>query len=542
MVRQTAAMNATSIDGTERSFTSGGVRVRELPQMLGDDVLAVVVDAGDETTRIRSLGLLYDYAERSDLVLMVGVAPDRLPTCLTEVTERGARAVVVDPVPTDAIAQVRAVAADGGLTVFERRVDVPWLVISDFIRNLMQRSEADAIRTSGITGEDLFGLAESLAESLGGPVIIEDAKFRVLSYSSSTAQVDRGRDMAILGRRIPDDWLRHLESLGVIDTLLGTDEVVVVHNGPLAARRRLLCSIRAERFLLGILWVAEGDTPLPVDISDRMKEAARTAAPYLLRQQEASFGKRSAQDRQLRQLLDEGTIPHSAAEEFGLLPATHYSILALRISPDAQLSNLDRNRVVDLVGMYCQSYRWRAATTAVGHTVYCVLAHDNHTPQTGGTKDFAAGLGGHVSRALPGRGVHIALSRRADWLHDIPRIRQQADNVLETASPTTTVTVRSFDEALPEIMLSRLAHVIRSEGFEYPKLTRLRLEDTTSGSEYINSLRAFLLSFGDTAAAAKQLNIHVTTMRYRLRRIAELSGLDLADPAERLICELLLRT
>ena len=531
----------TTRDKDRGAGPTGGIPARDLPKMLGDDLLAVIGTAADAEVRIRSLAVVNDSAERSDLMLMVGVSADRLPACMAQAAEQGARAVVVDPVPDDVIAGVRAVAARTGLYVFERSVDVPWLALSDFIRDLMRHSEADEIRGSGIATDDLFGLAESLTESLGGPVIIEDAKFRVLSYSSSTDQVDRGRDIAILGRRIPEDWLHHLESLGVIETLLGTDEVVVVENGPFTARRRLLCSIRAERFLLGILWVAEGDAPLPPDVRDRMKVAARAAAPYLLRHQEASFGRRSAQDRQLRQLLDSGVIPHSAAEEYGLLPAAHYSLLALRISPDARLNTLDRNRVVDLVGMYCQSYRWRAATTTIGHTVYCVLAHDEQTPLETRVEEFASGLGGHIGRALPGRGVQIALSRWAEWLHDIPRIREQVDNVLENAPGTTTLTVTRFDDALPQIMLSKVTAFLQNAGIEYPKLERLRAEDATTGSDYIASLRAFLASFGDAATAARNLNVHATTLRYRLRRMTAISGLDLSDPAERLICELLLR-
>ena len=537
----TALVTVTTRDGDRRAGPTGGIPARDLPKMLGDDLLAMIDTAADAEVRIRSLAVVDDSAERSDLVLMVGVSADRLPACMAQAAENGARAVVVDPVPDDVMAGVRTAAARTGLYVFERSIDVPWLALSDFIRDLMRHSDADEIRGSGIATEDLFGLAESLAETLGGPVIIEDAKFRVLSYSSSTDRVDRGRDIAILGRRIPDDWLRHLESLGVIETLLGTDDVVVVDNGPFTARRRLLCSIRAERFLLGILWLAEGDAPLPADVRERMKVAARTAAPYLLRHQEASFGRRSAQDRQLRHLLDGGTIPHSAAEEYGLLPAAHYSLLALRISPDARLNNLDRNRIVDLVGMYCQSYRWRAATTTIGHTVYCVLAHDEPAPLVTRVEEFATGLGGHVGRALPGRGVQVALSRWADWLHDIPRIRQQVDNVLENAPATTTLTVCSYDDALPQIMLSKVTAFIQNAGIEYPKLERLRAEDAATGSEYIASLSAFLVSSGGAAAAARNLNVHVTTLRYRLRRISAISGLDLSDPAERLICELLLR-
>lgn len=540
-VRHTVSVDSQRPAPRDAAEFVGGIAVHELPRLLGEDVVTVVVPAADECARIRSLGVLDGASgERCDLMLAIGTQTDDWAEVIAAAADRGACAVVTGPMPAEALTRLRSAAVQAGLCLLERSGDVPWLALSDLIRELIQQANADAIRGSGVALEDLAGVAESLAEMLGGPVIIEDAKFRVLSYSSSTDQVDRGRDIAILGRRIPDDWLRHLESLGVIDTLLSTDDVVTVDDGPFEARRRLLCSIRAERFLLGVLWVAEGDAPLPTDIHERMAVAARTAAPFLLRHQEAGFRRRSMQDRQIRLLLDQGNMPRSAAEEYGLAPAARYSVLGLRATPDALLSNLDRNRTVESVGMYCQSYRWRAATTTIGHTVYCVLAHEANTSD-GRVRDFAAAMAEHVGRALLGRGVQVSLSRTVSGLPEIPTARRQVDQVLETSSATNELTVVTFDDALARIALAEVGQFIEASRIGYPKLDLLRAEDRTSGSEYTATLMVYLSAFGNVVAAARRLNVHVTTLRYRLKRIQAISGLALDDPAERLLCELLLR-
>ncbi|MGV9800210.1 PucR family transcriptional regulator [Mycobacterium sp. NPDC003449] len=519
----------------------GGISVHDLPRLLGNDLLATVVPCADENARIRSLCLFDEHStERAELMLAIAPGTGDWSRVIGLAAHRGACAVITDPLPDDILPEIRRAASRAGLALLERSSDTAWLTLADLIRDLIAHTQSDDIRASGVAVDDLEGLAESLAEMLGGPVIIEDAKFRLLSYSSSTEHVDRGRDIAILGRRIPEEWLRHLESLGVIDTLLGTDEVVTVDDGPLEARRRLLRSIRAERFLLGILWVAEGDTPLPADVHERMAVAARTAAPFLLRHQEASFSRRSAQDRQMRHLLDQGSISHAAAEEYGLVPASQYTVLGLRTSPDSLISNLDRNRIVESVGMYCQSYRRRAATTTLGHTVYCLLAHAEPATDTR-LKEFARAMGGHVSQALLGRGVRVALSRTVDTLQDMPTARQQVDQALESAVVSDVVTVTGFDDALPRIALARIAQFVEESRIDYPKLHALYTEDRSSGSEYIATLAAYLSAFGNVVLAAKQLSVHVTTLRYRLKRIQAISGLNLDDPAERLLCELLLQ-
>ncbi|BBY15785.1 PucR family transcriptional regulator [Mycolicibacterium litorale] len=530
----------TTLSPPDAAETLGGIPASDILRLLGD-LVTVTAPAPDGDLGIRSVGVLDgSLDECPDLLLVIGAAPADWAGLITRSAEGGVRVVVLGPVSGDDRALIGAAGLQAGVCVLERRADVPWLTLSDLIRERIRVADTEQIRGSGVALEDLAGVAESLAEMLGGHVIIEDAKFRVLSYSSSTGQVDRGRDIAILGRRIPDDWLRHLESLGVIDTLLGTDEVVTVEDGPFEARRRLLCSIRAERFLLGVLWVAEGETPLPGDIRERMITAARTAAPFLLRHQEAGFQRRAAQNRQTRLLLDQGTIAQSTAEEYGLSPADRYTVFGLRASPDALLTNLDRNRTVESVALYCQSYRWRAATTTIGHTVYCVLAHDAET-SAGRLSDLAAAVGEHVRRALLGRGVQVALSRTVRALQDIPTARGQVDEVLETCSPAKRLTVTSFDDALATIALSRVGQFMTANAIDHPKLERLRAEDQATGSEYTATLTAYLSAFGNVVAAARQLNVHVTTLRYRLKRIQAISGLDFDDPAERLLCELLLR-
>ncbi|GAA4970127.1 helix-turn-helix domain-containing protein [Pseudonocardia tropica] len=65
--------------------------------------------------------------------------------------------------------------------------------------------------------------------------------------------------------------------------------------------------------------------------------------------------------------------------------------------------------------------------------------------------------------------------------------------------------------------------------------------DATSRSDYVASLEALIDSSGDVAAAAESMFLHPNTLRYRLRRIAEITGLDLNDPVDRFVVELQIR-
>jgi DNA-binding PucR family transcriptional regulator len=66
--------------------------------------------------------------------------------------------------------------------------------------------------------------------------------------------------------------------------------------------------------------------------------------------------------------------------------------------------------------------------------------------------------------------------------------------------------------------------------------------DSEHGSDFGISIAAWLDAIGDVKAAATKLGVHMNTLRYRLRRAADLFSLDLGDPDERLAIWLQLRT
>jgi DNA-binding PucR family transcriptional regulator len=72
-------------------------------------------------------------------------------------------------------------------------------------------------------------------------------------------------------------------------------------------------------------------------------------------------------------------------------------------------------------------------------------------------------------------------------------------------------------------------------------LRQIRDSDRERNTTYAASLLAYLDAFGDTSSAAKALNIHENTLRYRIRRLQELFPLDLDDPDTRLVTWLALR-
>lgn len=542
-------MESRSVPGTKTARVSG-IKVGDLSLLIGQERIKLLEAAGKEASLIEGI-CLYEHESQwaipNHLALMIGMTngTSAVVAAISEASTNGCAGVVLNCQVDPSVALIlQRAAREHRVALYELGSGVPWLVLVDLLRHVLRdHGSADEKMSGGVALGDLVGLSEALADLLGGPIIIEDTSFRVLAYSSATGTVDHGRDAAILSKRIPTEWLKHLEDVGALETLLTSDKVIDVADGPYEARRRLLCAIRVDYNPLGILWLAEGAQPLHGDITEKMIVAARIAAPHLLRHQDENMGHRAGQLKVLRRLIDTGLLSRATAEEIGLLPAEGYVMVALRCSDDAALSHSERNRVVASIDLYCQSYRWRSATTAIGHTIYCLLVL-NREQDPAQVYRLATGLATNAGRALLGRKVLTAVSQLGPELATVPRLRDQVEEVLEVLNRSACLDRRvlQYKDAVPQILLNEVRDKLMTRaGGEFHKLDELRVHDEANGTGYLDTLRVYLQTFGNVKNAAVRLGLHPTTLRYRLRRITEISGLDFENDDERLLCQLLLR-
>jgi DNA-binding PucR family transcriptional regulator len=93
-----------------------------------------------------------------------------------------------------------------------------------------------------------------------------------------------------------------------------------------------------------------------------------------------------------------------------------------------------------------------------------------------------------------------------------------------------------------EALLLELRDLVAARG-DRPTgaVARLVAYDARHRTRLVETLRAWLDAFGDVVAASAALYVHPNTFRYRLRRLAEIGGLDLTDPEARFAAMLQLR-
>ncbi|NKY99868.1 PucR family transcriptional regulator [Nocardiopsis dassonvillei subsp. albirubida] len=558
--------------------------LRGLLLALGDPVVDVAAAPDGLDVQVDNVVIL-DPEDRTevregDLVLLIGARGASARRLVRTLAERGATAVAVKtsahaapeevlPPPAgtrsgrprpgggDEARALRTEAQEAGIALLTVRPEVRWDQLQSVCRSILDDARLTASEDLSESGGDLFSMAQTIARLTGGLVSIEDAASRVLAYSSG-AEVDELRRLSVLGRRGPESYLALLREWGVFAKLRAGEEVVRVDEHPdLGIRRRLAVGIHAGRQPLGAIWVQEGDRPLAEHAEEALLGAARTTALQMIRQRtQASAGLRLRED--LLSSLLEGRIDAGALADTVEVRADRGALVvafalvgvvegAAEERPDRPERELRRRQLIDLVSVHTAAYRRSALVTALGGRVYVLL------PDLARAREGRRGVEQSVlaltrktvaaARAALGLDVHAAVGSLVERLGDVPDSRAEADRVLDAMdrSPDRSPgwDVATISDVRSRVLVSEtLARLREDPSLRDPRVSRLIEHDRAGGADLVHSLLAYLEAFGDARAAAERLHIHPNTLRYRVRRAASVSGIDLGDPGERLFTQL----
>ena len=302
---------------------------------LGQEILSVVF-APRGLDVAAGLPTLFDQldassVQRGDVVLGVGVAarPRSAVGFVEEAGAAGAAAVVLkldhEPGPELIDASTRT-----GVALLSAPPAIAWGQLYTLLRVAGGAAVPAGALVDGVPMGDLFALANAIAAMVGGAVTIEDPQSYVLAYSSADLPIDEARREVILGRRVPERFLRRLRDAGVFHRLQTTDDVVTYVDQEEELIPRLAVGIRAGGELLGSIWVAAATDPLDVDTQTALQEAARMAALHLIRHRSSWDLERRQRGELVRALL-EGDVPPDASTKLGLDAGTAVTVVALRI-------------------------------------------------------------------------------------------------------------------------------------------------------------------------------------------------------------------
>jgi DNA-binding PucR family transcriptional regulator len=543
----TASIAPTAATGSDERPT-----LKDLLEILGSDLVEVVATPHGINVPVNE-PVIYDPTERHAIVrgavvLAVGVQPGTSQSLrvLTDAGQAGAAAVVFKR--TREAQALAAGEAATGVAVLSVPEELTWTQLHAFVLNVSRFSAQESTGTgiAGVPLGDLFALANAIAGMVGGAVTIEDPSRRVLAYSTLDEQpIDGGRRRSILGRQVPDiPGMRQLyQQLFSTSGVMTADATVLRELLDIDdLRSRSAVAIRAGTQAIGSIWVVHDTEHLDEEAERALSEAARIALPHVIQARAARDVDRRMRAEMVLAVLEGRGSAEEIASRLGFAPSEPLSLLALQLrTVESSVDELERERLVDLVGFYCEVFRRSSAAVAVGHNVY-VLLQGKRTIVSERLVELAREIQAHAETRI-GLPLLAAIGSTVENVHDVPRARREVENVLTVlGNDARGRTVATVDDVRSEVVILELREASAARpGLVRGKLERVVAHDSAHGTAYVQTLRAYLDAFGDVAAAATQTSVHPNTFRYRMRRLVELCDLDLENPEERLVIELQLR-
>ncbi|MEU8872484.1 helix-turn-helix domain-containing protein [Streptomyces javensis] len=392
----------------------------------------------------------------------------------------------------------------------------------------------------GDASDGLLSLATRAAGLAGGPVTIEDDASELITYSPGQENSDDARIATILSRRVPDRYrvLLRTEHL---------DERLADSSGPFYADLRgagilprAVMPIRAGDTVIGSIWAIVRSSPSPEQRA-ALEESAALLAPLLARQAERRLAADARRAAAVRALLRGGDEAVETARELPLGPGP-LAVVAVRPLPSAPAaapasgaygSLYDgtgagpggppgdplRRALADLDRRFSafQPGGLTAEVDGVGYAVVPVGDEQRLLRAVGELPGMAAGVG----RTVPGPG---RLGRsRAD--------AELVVRLLTRLGATRERTAHIRDVQLDALLMRTVDLAVEAGHDPLGALAELEEYDRRRGTALLDSVDRYLAAGEDVRLAARQLHVHPNTLRYRLRRAQEITGLDLSDPA-----------
>lgn len=524
---------------------------------LGTTLLDVISGNTDRDIEIETV-VIHDVLDdampmRGALVLGVGLSdPSEIVALLETLADQHATALVLRaPVPADGA--VLQASEQTGIPVLALTRGASWAQLTAMLRSLIAEGDVGdqgAQMLGGMPAGDLFALANAIATLLNAPVTIEDRSSRVVAFSGRQDEADPARIETVLGRQVPERFTRQLEERGVFQELYRSEDPIDV--APVGTTDgspsfpRVAFAVRAGDEILGSIWAAV-QTPLSSDRVRALKDSAGLVALHMLRLRAGADVERRLRADLLSTILEGGPGATDAAARLRL---NDHRCVAMALSaadrqqddlaPDAKRT-VERQRIADAFAMHLGAVYLRSAVAVIGNVVYAVVGVRPDQDETDlraarVATDFLGRLGASSD-------IRVGVGSTAEDASALPVSRVNADRALRVLQQSSRRdAVALFSSVQMEALLVELGDLVRARGDQPTGAVALLIEhDRQRGTRLIETLRAWLDAFGDVSVASGLVFTHPNTFRYRLRRLSEISGLDLSDPDARFAAMVQLR-
>ncbi|MBV9893853.1 MAG: helix-turn-helix domain-containing protein [Chloroflexi bacterium] len=279
-----------------------------------------------------------------------------------------------------------------------------------------------------------------------------------------------------------------------------------------------------------------------------VQHAANVYALSMMRERMAAEVSRQLKDELFEGLLSgrpqDETVARERAMRLGYSPDLVYRVLVLVVQSPSQLAD-DQPEILAQRRRLLESLAELAARRSA--EAFATLRDDELVvlmPDADDGRELGQHAVRHSAALGPDWRVTVAIGGPASTASAIAASYAQARRALEVAQrfyPAGYGDIVAFEDLGLYRLLFHVDDPAELRGFTEQVLGALLEYDQRHNADFVRTLAAFLGNNGNLQATARELNLHVNSVGYRLQRIQAIARLDLERSDDRLLAQVALK-
>ncbi|MBM7650135.1 DNA-binding PucR family transcriptional regulator [Bacillus ectoiniformans] len=378
-------------------------------------------------------------------------------------------------------------------------------------------------------------LADRISEELGCPITIEDANHRIIAYSRHEDEVDPVRIATIMGRRVPEHVINSLWKSGAIPKLFEIEDPVIIPRiDQVSLGDRVAISVRKHNEVVGFIW-AHPKEEFNEEKLMILEEAAKAVKNQLTQYQKRKKETEKSYQEFFWQLLtghfDRLRDIDNANLQHKLRLAGPLSVI---IFDFVQPIHRSLERQADYLAETIQQLPIVARTYDAAQMILLVKVPE--IDQSGHLNKFIKNFTAKINERQQIDGIQAAAGSFAENGLHIQKSYKEALHVLKIKQqfPLAASEIYCYEKLGVFQFIEELAKIRRNTSYKNQTIKKLMKYDNDHHSNLLETIFVFLQFDGNMNEAAKALHVHANTLAYRLKRIAEISEIDLKDANEKI--------
>ncbi|WP_332691845.1 PucR family transcriptional regulator [Halalkalibacter lacteus] len=383
--------------------------------------------------------------------------------------------------------------------------------------------------------DSLEEFVDTISDVLDCPVTLEDANHQLLAYSSHDDETDAARISTIIGRRVPEKVINRFWKEGVIPALNQNDVPVEINSiTDIGLRNRVAISIRKNQEVLGYIWVIEVDTKLSTKDKQLLKIAAGKAKNLLLQLNLQKKQREKNHQELLWQIITDETTTHDQTapllEKVGVLPTKPLGFMVLHVN---EMSDTLYRNIMYIIKTTNKINL--VLDTIDENQLICLISSIHEKTNQSELIDFMKTVQVQMRERFGLEDMFIGCGYLYEDYSKLMQSYLEAKKVVQLkANRQTDIKQAYFYHQLGVFQHLDVLHSHKKSLVVNPALSQLQSYDQEHATSLYQTLEVVLNKDANMNEAAKELHIHVNTLSYRLKRIQEITSIQLKDPIQRI--------